>query len=906
MLIPGKTLRPQLTSDNITRNRLINQLEHHRTSIVLLQASAGYGKSNLVSQWLHSRASVGWLTLDELDNDTWRFMRYLTKAINDATNNAANQTAVQLQQNRDLPLLTAVSMLMDQLGTWGANQRKPCYLVLDDYHLIDNPQIDKAIKLLLLHLPDALRLVIMSRTIPNLGIANLRAKQQIFELNSDDLAFSRIELTQFMSVHLSKPLDKSTTDALLSYTKGWPSAAQLLVLQANHQFNTISQITQEHSSFQPIFVWDYLAEEVFSNQSDDVQQFLLRSSILDCFDSHLAKIVTQQDDPSATIEYLTRVGLFITPLGQGRHQYHPLFQQFLSNQRERLPASEKTRLHQLAVQAWLAADNPAKALEHARETDNPDLISQLVLSYGWTLFNRGELNQLNHALELLTHEQITYNPQLGLLKAWLLQMQFRYQDVETLIETILTNQNHLPQDAQPAPLSNQLRGEFNALLAQVAINKGDHQRATQLAESALLILDHASYRARLIATSVLGEVHHVQGSLNQALSLMQQTERYARQHQFNHQVLWALIQQIEIYIALGNTQTAYDLQTRAFEFVSKHAMQHLPLYDFLIRLRAQLLCDWLRLDEAELIITQRLTELDSISEHSHLPAILSRIAFLKGNNAKAIQLASADSVVIARINSHLDWVAEVSFSQLLIWQTQNNRAMINQWLTHTTLPSSLTNHFTQQQGRNYVRAYLGLNQIDLANNLLVQLRNEASEHSLTSELFKNQLLSTYVARLNQQTAEAEQYLYDALQLSLTTSYLAEFILYAETIYPLLLSIKSRGTHSPLMQHRIQQLIQQLKPNQAQAEQLSPELIAQLTEHKALPEVLRSSPLTEREWQVLSMIYSGMNNEQIAYQIDVAPTTVKTHIRNLYQKMNIPNRKAAKAFARELIELVYSE
>lgn len=71
----------------------------------------------------------------------------------------------------------------------------------------------------------------------------------------------------------------------------------------------------------------------------------------------------------------------------------------------------------------------------------------------------------------------------------------------------------------------------------------------------------------------------------------------------------------------------------------------------------------------------------------------------------------------------------------------------------------------------------------------------------------------------------------------------------------------------------------------------------------VPELIRTSPLTHREWQVLGLIYSGFSNEQIAAEFDVAPTTIKTHIRNLYQKLNLPNRKAAIAMADELVGMM---
>jgi ATP-dependent transcriptional regulator len=108
----------------------------------------------------------------------------------------------------------------------------------------------------------------------------------------------------------------------------------------------------------------------------------------------------------------------------------------------------------------------------------------------------------------------------------------------------------------------------------------------------------------------------------------------------------------------------------------------------------------------------------------------------------------------------------------------------------------------------------------------------------------------------------------------------------------------------LERHRAQQLLKEIASHQrSRSTHFDEAFVEKLVKHPNVPELVRTSSLTQREWQVLGLIYSGFSNEQIAHELDVAGTTIKTHIRNLYQKLNIANRKEAVVTAENLLQLM---
>lgn len=900
MWIPSKLTRPGRLHNAIVRPRVLDLLQQAPFyKLVLFRSPAGYGKTTMAAQWLSDKPNIGWYSIDDSDNDTFRFINYLLQSINKATQQSCPNSQVLAERRQFSSLHSLFSEVFAEMSTF----HQECYLVLDDYHLITNDEIHEAMRFFLKHMPDNLTLIVTSRATPPLGTANLRVRDLMIEIGNELLAFDTEETTRFFNQRVTDGIDDATANNLRTYVEGWPSALQLIALQAQHQKRTLAQSAESVSQFSHAHLWDYLVEEVFDLLDQDTRHFLMQCSVLDHFNDELVCALTQRDDALGMIESLNRYGLFIYPL-EGEHnwyRFHNLFGEFLSHERQaRIPQQEQD-LHRSAAKAWLKLETPHQALNHAQKAYDGDLIAHILTTYGWKMFNQGELAALESAIKKLTKDQLYSDSKLSMLQAWLAQSQHRYDQVGTLLA-----EAEAERKERNIELSTQQQGEFNALRAQVAINSNNPQLALEMAELALSQLDTTIYRSRIVATSVVGEVNHVLGNLSRALPMMQQTEKLARQYQVYHQALWAILQQSEILIAQGYVQAAFELQESAFKLIEEHQLQHVPLHEFLLRVRAQVLWCWNRLDEAEECSYKGLDILGnhSPSKHLHSYSMLARISIGRGELDKASRFIDQILHLLKQSTYHVDWTANASLSLLLYWQAKGNKQAIQEWLDTAVRPEKASNHFCQLQWRNIVRAHISLEQYDQAQTALDFLTQEALDSNLITDTNRNLIVEAVLAVQLQEEDRAKALVKEALSMTNQTGMIGNFLVDGATIGHLLEKLSNKLELGDLERHRAQQLMKDISTTQrSRSVHFDEEFIEKLINHPNIPELVRTSPLTQREWQVLGLIYSGFSNEQIAQELDVAGTTIKTHIRNLYQKLNIANRKEAISTAENLLQLM---
>lgn len=900
MWIPSKLTRPGRLHNAIVRPRVLELLQQAPYyKLVLFRSPAGYGKTTMAAQWLADKPNVGWYNIDESDNDPFRFMNYILQALNKATHHSC-PNAQKLAERRQFSTLHS---LLSEVFAEMSDFQQECYLVLDDYHLISDEDIHEVMRFFLKHMPDNLTLVVTSRMIPPLGTANLRVRDLMIEIGNDLLAFDNEETTRFFNQRVAEGIDDNTAVSLRNYVEGWPSALQLIALQAQHQKRTLAQSAESVSQFNHAHLWDYLVEEVFDLLDKDTRRFLMQCSVLDHFNDALVAALTKRDDALNMIEQLNRYGLFIYPL-EGEHnwyRFHNLFAEFLAHQRLANIPQQEQELHRAAALAWLEAKTAHQALRHARLAQDSDLLARILVEHGWKMFNEGELEILEEAIILLSPAQLYSQPKLCLLQAWLAQSQHRYNTVGDLLARADEEMSAL--NIKP---SNKEQGEFCALRAQVAINQNEPEKALELAEQALGQLDNTIYRSRIVATSVVGEVNHVLGNLSRALSMMQQTEKLARQYQVYHQALWALLQQSEILIAQGYVQAAFEVQDNAFKLVEDQHLHQLPLHEFLLRIRAQILWCWNRLDEAEECAYKGLDVLgkQSPSQHLHSYSMLARIAVGRGELDKAGRFIEQIQHLLKQSNYHVDWTANASLSLILYWQARDDQTAIAEWLQGSIRPQHARNHFQQMQWRNIARAQINLGQNDEASQTLAFMQTEAQQYQLVTDTNRNLIIEACLATSCGQDDVARDKLKAALRLTNQTGMIGNFLIDGSKIGHLLEKLSHRVDLGDLERHRAQQLMKEISTTQrSRSVHFDEEFVENLINHPNIPELVRTSPLTQREWQVLGLIYSGLSNEQIAQELDVAGTTIKTHIRNLYQKLNIANRKEAVRTAENLLQLM---
>ncbi|WP_386695435.1 MULTISPECIES: HTH-type transcriptional regulator MalT [unclassified Lonepinella] len=900
MLIPSKLICSYRLQNSVIRERLIQLLDKAcEYPLVLINAPAGYGKTTLISQWINSQQpkNVGWYSLDESDNNPERFATYFCAALSQAIN--AEQPIIEDGQfNHQASLFT----LFDQLLIKIAGLKGHFYLIIDDYHLIENEDIHEALKYWIRHQSDNMTLILLSRSVPPLGIANLRVQEQLLEIDAGQLPFNHQESIAFFQSRLDAELIEPEITALCDEVEGWPTALQLISLSVKQQNTSLQDAAKRLAKLNNSHINEYLNDEVLNKLDQTARKFLLQCSVLRSMNEALVQHLTGVTNSRKSLEELEKQGLFLHQMDSEDNwwRFHPLFATFLWQCCQTELGEELQDLHQRAAEAWLKLGYITEALYHAMQLENRSILLSILNQHAWDLFHHGELQLLEESLQCLNEDEFMQQPNLVLLKAWLAQSQHRHNEVIGIFSQFkqALQQNNIQ-------LSKENQAEFDVLLAQVAINDGNEDTALSLASKAQADLPENAYYAQIVANSIIGEAHHCYGNLEQALKIQQHTEKMARHHHTYHHILWSLLQQSEILMAQGFLQAAYDMLDKATLFVKENHLQKIPMYEFLLRLKGRILWEWYNLDKAEAMANAGIQILNKASDKLQCVTLLSKISLVRGDLDNADRLIKGLDILQGMHDYHDDWLANADSAKVLLYQMNNNLEAMQNWLIQSKQPHTDRNHFSQEQWRSIARAYIALGEFSQAKQILDRIIATAQQLNLTSDLNRALILRNRLYFLQNEKNLAQTDLLEALRLTKQTNFISAFVLegdiMAQQIRQLL---QLSNVLDEFTQHKAQFILRSINQHyRHKFAHFDEQFVERLLKNPEVPELLKISPLTQREWQVLGLIYSGYNNEHIAEELQVAITTTKTHIRNLYQKIGVANRTEAIDYTKELLRLM---
>jgi LuxR family transcriptional regulator, maltose regulon positive regulatory protein len=376
-LLQTKLHSPSPRDGFVARPRLADRLSAGvRTKLTLVSAPPGFGKSTLIGGWLAAhdlQTGAGWLSLDPEDNDPAKFWTYVVAALQQAAP-GVGVTALAALEPPHAQSGTAVRALLNDL----AALPKDVVLVLDDYHVIDRPEIHEALAAVLDRLPPRVHVVIASRADPPLPLSRLRARGELVEIRAADLRFTPDEAAAYLEGPMGLRLSGADVATLEARTEGWIAALQLAALSMQGRDDAASFIASFAGDDR--YVVDYLAEEVLQRQPADVREFLLRTSILARMTGPLCDAVTGGNGGSARLAALDRANLFVVPLDDQRrwYRYHHLFGDVLRARLLDERPDEVAELHRRASDWHEANDDRPEAIRHAFAARDWDRAARLV------------------------------------------------------------------------------------------------------------------------------------------------------------------------------------------------------------------------------------------------------------------------------------------------------------------------------------------------------------------------------------------------------------------------------------------------------------------------------------------------------------------------------------------------
>ena len=361
MIIATKLHIPRQRSAIVARPRLIHRLNEGLDRVLtLVTAPAGYGKTTLLSEWTTIIDNpVAWVSLDQGDNDRMRFWAHTIAALKQACP-SFDDLSVLRHAAEDASGDSLIAALINGVHRIA----QTTVLVWDDFHHIQEPTILKGVVYLLERLSSHLHLYIASRNMPSISLARIRAGNGLNRLGVSDLRFMPEETSAFLALCSEVKLSGDEAAAVQKRTEGWVAAMQLAVLSLSEHADPTSLVRIMSGKERNIS--DYFLEEVLSRQPDPLQQFLLQTSILERMTGELCTAVTGMSESSAYLQQLEQKGLFLVPLDERRewYRYHHLFQQFLSEQLKIREPQQGKALH-VAAGIWLEKNGYSReAMEH--------------------------------------------------------------------------------------------------------------------------------------------------------------------------------------------------------------------------------------------------------------------------------------------------------------------------------------------------------------------------------------------------------------------------------------------------------------------------------------------------------------------------------------------------------------
>lgn len=569
--------RPRL----IFRPRLIEQLnEGLRSShrLTLISAPAGFGKTTLISEWVSGcERPIAWLSLDEGDNDSTRFLTYFITALQSIAQNVGAEIMSMLQSSQPASIESILASLLNEITTIPDD----FILVLDDYHMVDSKTVDNALTFLLEHLPPQMHLVMTTREDPNLPLARLRVRNQLTELRITDLRFTPSEAAEFLNKAMGLKLSSEDISALETRTDGWIAGLQLaaLSMQGNQDISGFIQaFAGDHR-----YIVDYLVEEVLQRQPEATRNFLLQTSILDRLNGPLCDAVignhlegTSQSQSKTLLEILQRGNFFLIPLDDKRHwyRYHHLFADVLRMHLMTEQPDKAPTLHKRASE-WYEQNNlRADAIRHALSAEDFERAAQLIERSIPILRQSRQESTLLGWLKALPDELFQNHPVLNVNYAGTLLQNGQFDGVESRLRDV-EQWMATPEDIRGPSIYvdeeefQRVPSSVHMYHAAIALAKGDVANALEHAHKVLELAREDDDFPRGAAASLLGLASWTNGDLDTAYRMFAEGMAHLQKVGFISDVIGGAVTLADIRITQGRLREAMNIYEHGLELATK-------------------------------------------------------------------------------------------------------------------------------------------------------------------------------------------------------------------------------------------------------------------------------------------------------------------------------------------------
>lgn len=872
-LLSSKMSAPRMPDNVILRQRLDHLVITDRP-LVLFCAPAGFGKTTAALQAFQSKkqrssdAELAWFSLDPEDDDERRFCSYLISAI--ANKIEISQSLLSAAVDPETQIKAVLGQLLFELS----RIKQDLFIVVDDYHHIADQNIHQIMAYFIRNLPPQVRLFMTTRIEPPACIMSLQLRGLVHKISLEDLSFTSAETKQFLTQNKHIHLTSHESEAILQVVEGWPIGLQLVVLDS-----------KSHDSFQDIMqrishnnlnIIGYFDAEIFSFIPEYVQLFMLKSSILKRFNLQVSSALIPEVNACQCIDYLFRNHLFVSMLEEDAwYRYHHLLREFLLH-RLNISDVNVTELHILASKSFLSQNILATAAEHAVASGSQDLAREILELHGEELIHKAHYDIVNRCLELVPKHVILSDPKLLQVICWVEAIYGDAKNVENLLEQ--SEQLLVGIDGKQ---KQELSAEFSIVRAQAHFALHQYDQALAQVQGALKLLDPANSRrqsALIIQANILNE----RGQSQHALEIFEEASLLGRKEKNHDGVLWALIQQADIYKSQGDFQSSIQCSRYAVQYAEDNNVNYGFNYLFANLNLSEIALEQFHLRESRRLV-KKMGKICANWKHYwtiHLTGWLLRTEMLKGKPSVAKELADKHAQIFNLPETSEQLLPYGIETQLLWWWSIGDIRSIQSWQkTHIEL-NAYKNSRDFMVFRAEIYALIATQNITLAMTRLEEQITIVNQSELILEQTKLELLNVVVVSYVD-VSQAAKLLVEVLPKIVKVQLVASTLMYKKWLSPVLGQLDVQTLSGEILRF-VDQL--QLLEKQKNTSLVKGNI--------AVPDDLIAMGVSKKEWLVFEKIIAGDSNEKIANSMFVAVSTVKTHINNLYKKLNVQNRKEA--------------